>query len=182
MSATSPLPPGRPPTRKPGERWYRIPPTGQLLDSVTTVISATDSKPWIATWHGTSSTRWCVDNIDLLAKTLKTEGREAAIDLGKTAAEDLRNIKREAGTYVHDVVERLVLWAASPGRTGSDIALPVMPDHLAGAEYDGEPLPDVADYMVDRVPELGDRLQPGDPGVGDAGVLPADGVSPGRST
>jgi len=50
---------------------------------------------------------------------------------------------------VHDVQEALILWAASPGRTGSDIALPVLPDHLRDAWYDDEPLVDVVDWMVD---------------------------------
>ena len=92
---------------------------------------------------------WAVDNMSLLAKTLKAEGRDAAIGLGKDAAEQLRDIKRDAGTYVHDVQEALILWAASPGRTGADIALPVLPDHLADALYDGEPLADVVEFMVD---------------------------------
>jgi len=135
-------------------RHYPYPPTGHLLDSVTTVIAATNSKPWIAKWHGSSSTAWCVDNMTLLAQTLREQGRKAAIDLGKDAAEQLRGIKADAGTYVHDVQEALIYWAASPGRTGADIALPVLPEHLENAWYDlggGEsaPLVDVVEWMVD---------------------------------
>jgi hypothetical protein len=132
------------------ERWYPYPPTGENLDSVTTVISGTDSKPWLRTWHATSSTAWCVDNLSLLAKTLKAteDGRDAAIALGKNAAQQIRDTKADAGSYVHDVQERLILWGAS-SRHGGDIALPVLPEHLAEAWYDDEPLIDVVGFMVD---------------------------------
>lgn len=148
-----------------GERTYPYPPTGEQLDSVTTLISGTNSKPWLKTWYANSSTAWCVDNIDEIARVRESArqaaiaegasaadaaeaGRKAAIALGSEAAERLRGIKRDAGTHVHDVLESLILWAASPGRTGADIALPVLPDHLTGAMYDGDPLADVVDFMV----------------------------------
>jgi len=136
-------------TREDDSRFYPYPPTDEQLDSVTTVISGTDNKPWIKKWYGSSATAWCVDNMTLLARTLKNDGRKAAIDLGKDEAERLRGIKRDAGTYVHDVLEALIYWAASPGRTGADITLPVLPEHLADAWYDDEPLTDVVDFMVD---------------------------------
>ena len=136
-------------TNEDDSRFYPYPPTGEPLDSVTTVISATDSKPWVKKWYGSSATTWCVDNMTLLARTLKNDGRKAAIDLGKDEAERLRGIKRDAGTYVHDVQEALIYWAASPGRTGADITLPVLPEHLEDAWYDDEPLTDVVDFMVD---------------------------------
>lgn len=138
-----------PVNREDDSRFYPYPPTDEPLDSVTFVISATDNKPWIKKWYGSSATGWCVDNMTLLAKTLKAEGRQAAIDLGKDEAERLRGVKRDAGTHVHDVLESLIYWAASPGRTGADIALPVLPEHLEDAWYDDEPLTDVVDFMVD---------------------------------
>lgn len=133
-----------------GLRFYPYPPTGKQLDSVTTVISATSSKPWIAKWHGSTAMAWAADNMQLLARTLASEGRQAAIALGKDEAERIRQIRADAGTYVHDVLERLILWAASPGRTGADITLPVLPGHLQDAWYDGDDLlTDVVDFMVD---------------------------------
>jgi hypothetical protein len=150
-------------TRDDDSRFYPYPPTGEQLDSVTTIISGTDNKPWVKKWYGSSATAWCVDNMTLLARTLKNEGREAAIGLGKDEAERLRSIKRDAGTYVHDVQEALILWAASPGRTGADIAIPVLPEHLEDAWYDDEPLTDVVDFMVDGfiafVSQLGPRFE-----------------------
>lgn len=132
-----------------GDRTYTYPPTGEQLDSVTTIISGTDSKPWLKGWYGRSSMAWAVDNLSLVAKTLKAEGRDAAIALGSDAAQQVRDIKADAGTYVHDVQESLILWAASPGRTGADIALPVLPEHLQDAWYNDEPLTDVVEFMVD---------------------------------
>ena len=130
-------------------RYYLYPPTGEQLDSVTTVISGTDAKPWLTSWAGGVSMAWGIDNMALVARTLEAEGRQAAIALGKEEAERIRQLKADAGTYVHDVQERLILWAASPGRTGADISLPVMPEHLLEAWYDDEPLTDVTDHMVD---------------------------------
>lgn len=135
-------------------RFYPYPPTEESLDSVTFVISATNSKPWIAKWHGSSSMAWAVDHMTLLAQTLKAQGRQAAIDLGKDEAERIRQIKADAGVYVHDVQQALILWAASPDRTGSDIPIPVLPEHLEDALYDlgggeYELLADVVDWMID---------------------------------
>jgi hypothetical protein len=135
-------------------RFYPYPPTGELLDSVTTIIGGTNSKPWIKKWYGASATAWCVDNMTVLAQTLKSEGRKAAIDLGKDEAERIRSIKREAGVHVHDVQEALILWAASRDGTGGNIAIPLLPEHLQDAWYDfgggeGAPLADVVEWMVD---------------------------------
>lgn len=131
------------------ERWYPYPPTGEKLDSVTYLIGATQHKPWFEVWHATSALGWALDNMDLFLEVLRTDGRKAAIDLGKDAAEQIRLIKAKTGTWVHQVVRALVLWADSPEGTGASVALPLLPDYLADALYDGEPLPDVAAFMVD---------------------------------
>jgi hypothetical protein len=146
--------------RDSGERWYPYPPTGEQLDSVTSAISATDSKPYLRTWHATSSLGWACDNVGLFVQTLATLGRKAAIDLGKGAAEQIRDVKADAGKHVHKVQQALILWAASPGRTGSDIALPVLPEHLERALYDGEPIQDVIDAMVDGFLAFVTRFDP----------------------
>jgi hypothetical protein len=135
-------------------RYYPYAPTGEELDSVTFVISATNSKPWIAKWREGVSMGWAVDNLALLAKVLESDGRKAAIDLAKDEGERIRALAAEAGVYVHDVLEALIYWAASPGRTGSDIAIPLLPEHLEDAWYhmgggEYEPLTDVVDHMID---------------------------------
>jgi hypothetical protein len=149
MTAVVAEPAGRVTDKNTGERFYPYPLTQEQLDSVTTVIGATESKPWLRDWYATSALGWAADNLDLFVATLAAEGRKVAIDLGKGAAEQSRDISRDAGVYVHDVQEALILWAASPGRTGTDIALPVLPGHLAEAWYGDDLLVDVIDFMVD---------------------------------
>lgn len=139
-----------------GQRTYPYPdgssPATELW-SVTTIIDATNSKPWLRDWYGRKSAEFCVDNIDRLAAVKVTKGRQAALSLGKDQAKRTVELKADVGTYVHDVKEALILWAASPGRTGADIAIPDLPPHLVSALYDmgGDhylPVPDVADFMV----------------------------------
>jgi hypothetical protein len=135
-------------TNSDGARFYTHPVTGDQLMSVTTVGGATSGKPWLGRWHGKVAAEYSVDNLELIAKTLAEQGRDAAVNLIQEQADRLRNRKRDAGTFVHDVQEALILWAASPDRTGSDIVLPSLPEHLEGALYDDEPLEDVVDFMV----------------------------------
>lgn len=135
-------------------RYYTYPRTGELLDRVTTIIEGTDSKPWIAKWHGTTTAAYCVDNLERVAKTKVLAGRQAAINLGKDEASRVRDLKADAGKHVHKVQEALILWAASRDGEGSNIAIPLLPGHLEGAWYDygdgeGAPLADVVEYMVD---------------------------------
>ena len=132
-----------------GSRHYIYPPTGERLVSVTTVLSATTGKPHLVPWAAKLAAEYAIDNAGMLAKLVTTEGRQAAIDLAKRQAEQIRQTKADAGTYVHDVVEALILWSASPAGTGAEMALPLLPDHLEGAEYDGQPLTEVTDWMID---------------------------------
>lgn len=136
-------------------RYYTYPRTGELLDRVTTIISGTDRKPWVEKWHGATAAAYCVDNLGLVAATRKVLGRKAAVDLGKDEAERIRDLKSDAGKYVHKVQEALILWAASRDGEGSNIDIPLLPGHLKDARYDlgdgSEPplLADVVEFMVD---------------------------------
>lgn len=130
------------------QRSYPYPPTGEELWSVTTVIGGTDSKPHIRKWYGKTAMAYAVDHLFLLGRTLRKEGRDAAISLGKDEAERLRKVKADAGTHVHDVQEALIMWAVSPGWAAAAVNIPLLPEHLEGAEYDGEPIEDVIDAMV----------------------------------
>ena len=132
------------------ERWYPYPPDpARLFESVTWLIAGTNSKPWLARWHGRTSTAWCVDNLGPLARAKRTEGRDAAIDLGKDAAARLRDIKADTGTYLHDIGEALILWATEPAGTRHHVPFPEVPAHLRDAMYDDEPVPAVAAQMAD---------------------------------
>jgi hypothetical protein len=144
-------------TNDDGSRSYTYPPTGEQFPSVTTVLGATEGKPWLVPWSARLAAEYAVDHLDLIgavadgrAFTLaaKEGGRKAAVDLAKRQAAQVRDRKRDTGGYVHDVVEALILWQASPEGRGSDLVLPVLPEHLKGADYDDEPVEDVADWML----------------------------------
>jgi hypothetical protein len=143
-----------------GNRHYIYPPTGEPLVSVTTVLSATEGKPYLVPWSARLAAEYAVDNLGMLGKVREAEGWKAAVDLAKKQAEIVRGLKRDAGTYVHDVVEALILWAASPGRSGAEIILPVLPDHLAGADYDDQPLEDAVDWMIEGFLHFVDDFRP----------------------
>jgi hypothetical protein len=140
-------------TREDDSRYYPYPPTGEQLDSVTTIIGATDGKPWLKDWAAGVSAAWAVRNLERLARVKVLEGEAAAIALAAGESERLRDIKKEAGVWVHDVQQALILWAASPGRSGANIPIPLLPPHLEDAMYDmgggvSKPLRDVVDDMV----------------------------------
>jgi hypothetical protein len=136
-------------TKDDGTRHYTYPPTGDPFVSVTTVLGATHGKQNVLVpWAARLAAEFAVDNANLVAATLAEDGRQTAVDLVKDQARLLREKKADVGKYVHAVAEALILWAASPDGTGTDIALPDLPDHLVAADYDGDPLDDVVDWMI----------------------------------
>jgi hypothetical protein len=144
-------------TNDDGSRSYTYPPTGEQFPSVTTVLGATEGKPWLVPWSARLAAEYAVDHLDLIGAVAdgraftvaaKEGGRQPAVDLAKKQAAKIRDRKRDTGGYVHDVVESLILWQASPGDHGSDLVLPELPEHLRGADYDDEPVEDVADWML----------------------------------
>jgi hypothetical protein len=132
-----------------GNRHYTHPVTGELLTSVTTILSSTTGKAYLQTWAAKLAAQYAIDNLDLIAEILRSDGRDVAVELVKGEAKRLRERKADAGTYVHDVAEALTLWAASPDGTGRDIAIPSLPEHLVDADYDDQPLDRVVDWMID---------------------------------
>ena len=154
MDTTTEAPPLRT-TADDGSRTYTYPPTGEQLWSVTTILSATEGKPFLVPWAARLAAEYAVSNLDLLAKTIGAadtpeQGWQAAVDLCKSQARQVRELKADVGSYVHSVVEALCLWAASPDGTGDQVALPLLPDHLAGHFYDDDDrVEDVADWMIE---------------------------------
>lgn len=156
------------------DRWYEYPRDHALWPSVTTVTGGTASKPWLGPWNSDVAARFAVANLvtlvrliehteaektaelqaagvltsDVIAQVARKAGEDAAISLVKTQAKLIRDLKADVGSYVHSVIEQLILWAASPGRTGTDITLPDLPEHLRGALYEGDPVEDVVDWMI----------------------------------
>ena len=141
-------------TKDDGSRTYIYPPTGEKFPSVTTILSGTDGKRYLIDWSAKLAAERAVDNIEHVTRLLAAgegdaaERRQAAVDYVKEAAKEARELKADAGSYVHDVVEALILWGA--GRTGAEITLPVLPEHLAGAYYEEDlPVEGVTDWMIE---------------------------------
>ena len=137
---------------------YIYPLTGERLTRVSTVLDRTDGKQrFLVPWSSRITAECAVDHLRVLEAVLarqatcvrtKETGRQGAVDLTKGRAADERDLKAEVGTWVHDMVEALVLWQASPEGRGADVALPALPDHLKGQDYDDEPVENVAAWMV----------------------------------
>lgn len=124
-----------------GQHGYVDELTGERYDSVTSIISATTSKPWLAGWSAKLAATFAVDKIELVQATLAEAGRDAAIDLIKGVAKRHREHKADTGSYVHSVVEALLLDVGG---------VPSVPDELLGHDYEGEPLTqELVDSIVD---------------------------------
>ena len=138
---------------------YIYPPTGEHLTRVTTVLDETTGKQrYLVPWSARLAAECAVDHLDLLEAVLngramtvatRKDGRQGAVDLAKGQAAAVRDLKRDVGSYVHAVVEALILWQASPEGHGADLVLPVLPGHLAGQDYDDDPVEIVADWMIE---------------------------------
>ena len=138
---------------------YVYPPTGELLTRVTTILDSTDGKQrFLVPWSARLAAECAVDNLAVLEAVLngramavasRESGRKAAVDLAKGRATEIRDLKRDVGSYVHSVVEALILWQASPEGHGADLVLPELPQHLAGQDYDEDPVEIVADWMLE---------------------------------
>jgi hypothetical protein len=109
-------------------RWYEHPLTGDRYESVTSILSAGLSKPWLAPWSAKLAARCAVERQDEWQAILASEGPEAAIKWLASEAQRLREMKADIGSYVHHVIEALLLEAPIPG----------IPEHLNGVVVDGE--------------------------------------------
>lgn len=120
-----------------GSRWYVDPWSDRRFASVTTIIGMNTSKPWLVAWGAKLAAEYAVERHDLIAHMLAPEAGEeelpetfravkerdrllAAIDHVKREGARRREAARDTGTWVHDVIEALVL----------DTALPVLPPEV----------------------------------------------------
>lgn len=118
-----------------GSRWYADPYSEDMFASVTTIISMNTSKPWLGAWQAKLAAEYAVERHDLIAQMLACppeqveeeaklpapflaervrERREGAIDHIKREANRRREAAADKGTWVHDMVEALVLDAPMP--------------------------------------------------------------------
>ena len=124
-----------------GHHTYVHPVTGEIFPAVSSIIAATTSKPWLAQWAAKLSAEWVADHLQLVNLTHADAGRGAVVDLVKGRAKEAREFKADVGSYVHTVLETLILGGG---------AIPPIPDHLVGKDYDGEPLtPELVDAITD---------------------------------
>lgn len=101
---------------------YIHPISGQPYLSVTYVIGASTSKPWLGDWAAKSAAQYAVDFAPHWQATFRDQGRDAAINEIKRISSATRDLKAEVGTYEHDIIEALFL----------DQPIPGIPDHLDG--------------------------------------------------
>jgi hypothetical protein len=127
-------------------RHYVHPVTLELLTSVTTINGATLGKDYLQDWAAKIAAQYAIAHLDELARVKAGESPEAAVDIAKTEARRLRKLKADAGSYVHAAVEQLIIWSASP--LGSAVVFPDLPDHLAGQDYDDDPIEQVTGEMI----------------------------------
>lgn len=142
------LPPGSVPDGEWGHD-YPYPPTGQLLTSITTMLGATEGKPWLPGWASGLTAGYSVGNLETLARVKVLQGSDKAIALAAREGERIRDRKKYTGGYVHDVLRALILWQASPDGHGGELVLPDLPERLAGEDYDGIPVKYVSEFMID---------------------------------
>ncbi len=126
---------------------YTYPPTGEQYARVSTILSATESEAYLAGWYATQGGMYAVDHLDELAALVKAGKRGEAAALIAGQAQQITRRKADTGTYVHDVIEALIIYQGMGG-AGALLSLPELPAHLRGQEYDGIPLELVADEMT----------------------------------
>ena len=129
-----------------GDRYYTHP-TGAKCVSVTTVTSGTTATPYLAPWGSKVTYMYAAKNLPLLLDIYRTQGEDALVKHLRAESTKRRDLKRDVGSYVHAVIENLILWAASPKGEGRNVMLPDLPDHLHGTYYDDDPVEKVADWM-----------------------------------
>lgn len=109
-------------------RWYEHPATGERYESVTAIISAANSKPWLSPWAAKLAAIFAVEQHDFIGTSITSAGREPTVALIAAAAKKKRELAADIGSYQHAVIEALILRGE----------LPSIPDHLVDAEVDGE--------------------------------------------
>lgn len=102
--------------------------------SVSYVLNATESNPWLAPWGAKIAAQVAVDHAPTVELVREELGDAAAVDLIKSEARRRRDIKREIGSHQHAVLEAAAKIAAG----WSGVEIPAVPEHLRGIEIDGE--------------------------------------------
>src|SRR5688500_18852549 len=67
-------------------RYYIDPADETVYDSVTTVLAATNSKPWLTNWSAKLAAEFTIEQYEFIGQTIETVNKDAAIDLIKGEA------------------------------------------------------------------------------------------------
>ena len=128
---------------RPSGRWYPDPEDpDRFYPSVTTVISASQGKPWLAAWTAKLAAEYAVAHHALIGEVLAgADGPEAAVGLIKDAANRARDLASNRGTLIHDLAEALA----------RDLPLPELPDDDLGAAGLADAL---VSFFVDHDPQI----------------------------
>lgn len=123
-------------TRRDSSRFYVDPvdPARELV-SVTTVLSATSSKPFLVDWSAKLAAEYAVERLEVLRALVEDGDPAAAVDLVKRAAARRRDEASGRGTRLHAVLEALVLDAPLPA-FDDDPELAAMADQLVAFVVD----------------------------------------------
>lgn len=123
---------------------YYHPVLERRLTRVSTIISATSSTAGLNTWYAKKASECAIRRFDEIRVLLNQGRKDEAAELISGAATRVVDTKADAGTFVHDVVEALIL-----AQAGAAVEIPELPPHLAGETYDDIPLNVVTDIMAD---------------------------------
>lgn len=126
---------------RPDGRWYSHPLGDGQYESVTSILSATRSKPWLQAWAAKKAAALLLADLPGITAMHETQGYAATLSYLKGAATRDREVKADIGSHVHDIIEALIL----------DGDLPPLPDHLAGLVLDD--YGDEGDEAIEITPE-----------------------------
>ena len=103
-------------------RTYEWPPTGEVFDSVTTLIKyGTPTGYGLQKWLKRVNVEWAVQNRELWLPVAEKGHVGAAVDMIVGEADRVRDIASDRGTEVHNWAERIVLGTASHTDAPEDI-------------------------------------------------------------
>jgi hypothetical protein len=131
-----------------GDRFYEFPPTGELWPSFSTVKDSTWYKPWIARWQTRVATRYMLEHASRLYRLVRQGKWDEAFEEVYRESERIWEIKAALGSYVHAVIEAMILREGLPKAVRDSILIPELPPELRGKLYDDEPIEGIAKAMI----------------------------------
>lgn len=84
-------------------RYYIDPADSSLIyDSVSTVLSATNSKQYLVNWSAKLAAEFAANHHDFIGQTIEVAGKGGAVDLIKGQSKRLRELSADIGTHQHE--------------------------------------------------------------------------------